>query len=65
MDTRSFELNFEVNAFIYSDEIAIKQRNAFNEDLLKSNELTLNEYKNRSTYSKVKEAFSKLFSSLL
>lgn len=65
MDTRSFELNFEVNAFIYSDKIAIKQRNAFNEDLLKSNELTLTEYKNRSNYSKVKEAFSKLFSSLL
>ncbi len=65
MDTRSFELNFEVNAFIYSEETAKEQREAFEEDLKKSKELTLEEYEKRSGAVKFKEGFSKLFSALL
>ena len=65
MDTRSFELNFEVNAFIYSKKIAKEQKYEFEKDILKSKELTLEEYNNRSRGVKFKEGFSKLFSALL
>lgn len=65
MDTRSCELNFEINALIYSEEIAKKQRKQFNNDLLLCKQLTKDEYMNRSTSVKLKEGFSKLFSSLL
>ena len=65
MDIRSFELNFEVNALIYSKEIAKKQRKAFEEDIKKSTELTLEEYNSRSRMVKIKEGVSELFSSLL
>ncbi|SCH49664.1 Cardiolipin synthase [uncultured Clostridium sp.] len=65
MDTRSCELNFEVNALIYCEDIAKKQREQFEKDMLLSNRLTLEEYNNRSNYVKIKEGFSKLFSSLL
>ena len=36
MDIRSFELNFEINAFMYSSEVAKKQRAIFENDILKS-----------------------------
>lgn len=65
MDTRSFELNFEVNAFIYSEKIAKKQREEFEKDILISTQLTLETYNNRGRLVKIKESFSKLFSSLL
>lgn len=64
-DTRSFELNFEVIAMMYSEEIAKLQRKAFEKDMLLSKELTKEDYLNRSTLVKLKESFSKLFSSLL
>lgn len=65
MDTRSFELNFEVNAFIYSEEIAKKQKMEFMKDILKCEELTLEKYESRSNWVKLKEAFSRLFSAVL
>lgn len=65
MDTRSCELNFEVNALIYSDEVAIKQRKQFEKDILISKVMTKKEYINRSNLVKLKEGFSKLFSDLL
>lgn len=65
MDTRSFTLNFEVNAFIYSENISKKQRELFEDDMKKSKELTLEEYNKRSRGVKFKEGFSKLFSALL
>ena len=65
MDTRSFELNFEVIAMLYSDEIAKIQRKQFEKDMLISKELTREEYLKRGTSVKIKESFSKLFSALL
>ena len=65
MDTRSFELNFEVNAFIYSEKIAKEQKQDFKKDILKSTQLTLEAYNNRGRSAKIKESFSKLFSSVL
>lgn len=65
MDIRSFELNFEINAFIYSSHVSILQRNEFLKDISNSKELTLNEYNKRGEWVKFKESFSQLFSSLL
>ena len=65
MDTRSFELNFEVNAFIYSESISKQQRNEFKKDISKCEELTLEKYQNRSRIVKIKESLSRLFSDIL
>lgn len=65
MDIRSFELNFEVNAFIYSSEIAKKQRLIFENDILNSKEITAELYNSRSTYMRFKESISRLLSPVL
>ena len=65
MDTRSFELNFEVNALIYSEKIAKQQKKQFEADIVKSTELTLSDYQNRNTSIKFKESLSRLFSGVL
>lgn len=65
MDIRSFELNFEVNAFIYSSEISQKQKSIFENDILNSREITLDLYNSRSTSVKVKESISRLLSPVL
>ena len=65
LDIRSFELNFEVNAFVYSKELSLKQRYAFDEDLKISEEVIYEDYKNRNIVVKVKESISRLFSPLL
>lgn len=65
MDIRSFELNFEVNAFIYSNEVSTEQRLIFENDILNSTEITLNMYNSRSRYTKIKESISRLLSPIL
>lgn len=65
MDIRSFALNFEVNAFIYSNEVSAMQRKIFEEDIIKSEELTLEKYNNRSKIIKAKESISRLLSPVL
>ncbi len=65
MDIRSFELNFEVNAFIYSKDISKKQREIFENDIKVSKEITLESYNSRSRFMKTKEGVSRLLSPLL
>lgn len=65
MDTRSFELNFEVSSFIYSEKIAKEQKYEFENDMKKCEELTLEKYQNRSRIVKIKESLSRLFSGVL
>lgn len=65
LDIRSFELNFEVNAFVYSQKLSKKQRDAFENDLNVSTELRYKEYAERSGLIKIKESISTLFSPLL
>ena len=65
MDTRSFELNFEVCAFIYSSKIAKEQKAEFKKDILKSKELTIDEYNNGNRVVRIKESLSRLFSGVL
>ena len=64
-DIRSFELNFEINAFMYSSKIAKQQRKIFENDILKSKEITLDMYNSRSRYVRVKESISRLLSPIL
>lgn len=64
-DIRSFELNFEVNAFIFDEEINKKLKEDFKEDVKKCREITLEYYKNRRTSTKIKESISRLLSPLL
>ena len=65
LDIRSFKLNFEVNAFIYDKEINHSLVRDFFEDLRLSEEVLLNEYKNRSIMHKVKESTARIFSPIL
>ena len=65
MDTRSFELNFEVSSFIYSEKVAKEQKYEFENDMKKCEELTLEKYQNRSRIVKIKESLSRLFSDVL
>ncbi len=65
MDIRSFKLNFEVNALIYSAEIAEELEQLFLEDLKFCTQITPYLYGQRSYLVRVKEQFSRLFSPLL
>ncbi len=64
-DIRSFKLNFEVNLFIYGRETCKKLQELFTKDMLNSCELTWDEYQQRSGWTKVKEAFSRMLSPVL
>lgn len=64
-DIRSFQLNFEGNAFIYDAAETYKLESIFEHDMTKSHELTLELYKQRSIVIKFKEGISRLLSSLL
>lgn len=65
IDYRSFKLNFEVNAFLYDDEISTKLTKIFKEDIKVSRLLTLKEYEQRSLEIRLKESISRLLSPIL
>lgn len=65
VDVRSFRLNFEVNAFLYNRKQAQDLRKVFEGDMDLSTELTLEDYRNRSVYTKIKESISRLLSPIL
>ncbi|MFL0252095.1 cardiolipin synthase [Clostridium neuense] len=65
LDIRSFSLDFEINAFIYDTEFAEKCISIFEDDMKKSEIVTMEKYKARGTWNKTKEGFSRLFSPLL
>ncbi len=65
IDIRSFQLLFEVNAFIYSAEKAIECNRIFKNDMMVCHELTMEEYKNRGIIKMIKEGFFRLFSPIM
>ncbi len=65
MDFRSFELNFEVNAFVYDENLAKDLRVAYEHDITKSKQLTKESYANRPLSVKFKESLAKLVSPIL
>lgn len=64
-DTRSFKLNFESTAFIYSHYIAKQITKQIDEDIKNSIQLSKDFYNKRSRIDKIKEALSRLLSPLL
>jgi len=65
MDIRSFQLNFEVNATIYSTNTTQKLEEAFQQDLKKAEEIHLGVYRKRSVMIRAKEQISRLLSPIL
>ncbi len=65
MDIRSYKLNFEVNATIYSPSVTAKLEKLFEEDLKYCTEITPQLYANRSLVIRMKEQFSRMFSFIL
>ena len=65
MDQRSFNLNFEVNAYIYDKETALRLNEEFFNDLKHSQRLTLEEFRKRPLRHHFIESVARLFSPLL
>ncbi len=65
LDVRSFEQDFEVNAFIYDKDVARKLRDAFLADMNISTRVSLEQWSKRSSWEKFKESFARLFSPIL
>lgn len=65
MDIRSFDLNFEVNAFLYDAAFTRELEQDFLNDLKSSVEITREWYNRRRWWFKVKEAVARLISPML
>src|SRR5690606_15398836 len=65
MDVRSFDLNFEVNAIIYDEEIANQLQKTFYEDLISTEKIELEQWQNRSVFYKFLDKLARLFSPML
>ncbi|CAH1191897.1 Major cardiolipin synthase ClsA [Paenibacillus auburnensis] len=65
IDTRSFRLNFEVNALVCDEVIASQLHDLFLEDSTECSELTLERYEVRPKLAKFKEAVARLLSPIL
>ncbi|CAM4138993.1 cardiolipin synthase [Lederbergia lenta] len=65
IDVRSFRLNFEVNAFLYDEELVGELVEIFSNDMDRSSELTLEEYLKRPMFIRFKESVSRLLSPIL
>jgi len=65
LDERSFNQNFEANAFIYDAKTAGTLKKLFEHDMKNCEELTLEQWTNRKRRQKLKESFARLFSPLM
>jgi cardiolipin synthase len=64
-DVRSFELNFETNAVLYSNEVAGMQKASFLDDLSLCRELTKEDCDRRPLLVRFRMFVSRLFSDIL
>ncbi len=65
MDIRSFDLNFEVNALVYDEEIAQELREVFYEDLKDATLIDFVRWNERSSFTQLLEKLAGLFSPLM
>ena len=65
MDARSFELNFEVNAIVYNEELATELTDVFYEDIKDSDKINLEKWNARAGYKQLIEKAARLVSPLL
>jgi len=64
-DFRSFEHNFEINAFVYQREFAVKMKNIFIRDMLNCEEVIYSRWRKRPLKNRLAESFMRLFAPLL
>ena len=65
MDIRSFDLNFEVNAIVYDEDIAKQVRDAFLEDLENAREIQYKDWMKRPFLRVLLEKIARLLSPML
>ena len=65
MDYRSLELNYEINAYIFNEDTAVRNKEIFIKDLEECDEITYDVWKKRPWYLKLGQALVKLFAPLL
>jgi cardiolipin synthase len=65
VDFRSFEHNFEINAFIYDKDMALKMREIFLNDQRSSKQVVLSLWVQRPWYKKVAGSITRLLAPLL
>ena len=65
LDFRSFEHNFEINAFIYDEETALQMREIFLQDQRDCTQILLKNWIKRPWYRKMAESLVRLLSPLL
>ncbi len=64
MDFRSFESNFEINAYMYDPEFALRMKNIFLEDMKNCEEITLSKWVRRPVRKKLWESVCRIFAPL-
>ena len=64
-DVRSFELNFETNAVLYSEEVASQQKAAFLDDVSRCIEVTEKGCEGRPLLVRFRMFISRLFAAIL
>lgn len=65
MDERSLDLSFEINTYMYDEEMARFNYNIFMNDLVECREVKLEEWERRPWWRKIIESVMRLFSPLL
>ena len=65
MDYRSFNINFEVNAFIYDSQLASELKQHFYEDLENAHELFLSRWEKRAITKRLVESSARLLAPIL
>ncbi|TDN81255.1 cardiolipin synthase [Salegentibacter sp. 24] len=65
LDNRSFDINFEINAFIYDKKLALEMTEVYHKDLKETTELTIDQWMQRPALEKVREALARLWAPLL
>ena len=66
IDFRSFEHNFEINAFVYHESFAKQMKQVFADDVnLHCEQLVRSRWLKRSVFKRIAESFMRLFSPLL
>ncbi len=65
MDFRSFEHNFEINAFVYDTDFATRMRKVFQHDIHYCEKLIPSRWLKRPVKQRMAESFMRLFSPLL
>ena len=65
LDNRSFDLNFEINAIVYDEQVATELKDVFDKDLTMSTQIIPEKWAQRPLYMKLMERVLHLFSSLM